>query len=86
MLLYSCSEGCNFVNCANLDVTYQFARDNADSIIVAVGEAPEAEQLGDIDDLTLSPSQVTLLRNLTQVCAQKEPEDAVICNFYMLFV
>jgi hypothetical protein len=33
-----------------------------DAVIVCVGEAPEAEVLGDINDLTLSNSQIELVK------------------------
>ena len=36
----------------------------ADIIVLCLGEAPESEQLGDINDLTLSPPQLELYDNL----------------------
>jgi beta-glucosidase len=56
--------GCSFTSCQNLDPAYQTAL-TSDLIILAVGEAPESETVGDINDLTLSHSQVTLIRNIT---------------------
>lgn len=34
---------------------------------MAVGEAPEAEVLGDINDLTISPAQIKLLQTVSDV-------------------
>ncbi len=40
----------------------------ADVVVLAVGEGPEAEVLGDIDDLTISPSQIELIKTVHGVC------------------
>ena len=33
-------------------------------VVLAVGEGPEAEVVGDIDDLTISPSQIELIKTV----------------------
>jgi beta-glucosidase len=58
-------QGCSFTDCKNLGPAYQTAL-GSDLIVLAVGEAPESEDEGDINDLTLSAPQITLIRNITK--------------------
>lgn len=54
-------EGVTFTDVLNLTDAINWAK-QSDVVIACVGEAPEAETLGNINDLTLSDSQLTLLR------------------------
>ncbi|ELR17824.1 betaglucosidase [Acanthamoeba castellanii str. Neff] len=57
---------CDFDKCdsSNLREIEAIIAASADVVVLAVGEGPEAEVLGDIDDLTISPSQIELIKTV----------------------
>jgi len=59
-------QGANFTDLTDINQVLGEAQ-ISDAIIVAVGEPPEAEIPGDINDLALSPSQVTLIGSIRGV-------------------
>jgi len=52
-------QGCNFTDLTDSDLAVAAAK-QSQFVILAVGEGPEAEMPGDINDLTISPSQQQL--------------------------
>jgi len=64
------AEGCGLYAPSNEDEALKLAA-NSDVIIVAVGEAPEAEGPGDINDLTLPAAQLNYVQKLRTVAPTK---------------
>lgn len=64
-------DACDFDKCdtAKLDAITAAIKTSVDVVVMAVGEAPEAEVLGDINDLTISPAQIKLLQTVSDAVA-----------------
>ena len=61
----SYAKGCGFEN-LNLDINWEIEVSKADVIIACMGEYPATEKPGDINDLTLSESQLQYIEELNK--------------------